>query len=147
VDIARRSQNPADFAFAQQQLLQAGLVSPGDTGTSQRRRRGSDSSADTSHVSRQSSVKTGHREQHMESFADGSSYGPGYRSQSEEPQTRSQVTTSYTSGTDGEQAEDLFIAAASSSKVNGADASTRADRLRVSLFQNRKTAMYTKIRG
>jgi 2-keto-3-deoxy-galactonokinase len=131
VDIARRSQNPGDLAFAAQQVLETPLLTPGSSGL-QRRRRGSDSSAATSHISRHSTLKTDERKQHMESSVDGSTYGQGYRSQSEEPQARSQATRSFTSDTDGEQNEDLFIAAASSSKVNGADATSRADRLRVS---------------
>lgn len=63
-------------------------------------------------------------------FADGSHYGRGYRSQSEEPQAMGQA-----SGIEGEQTEDLFIAAATSPKTNGADAATRADRLRVSVSE------------
>lgn len=138
VDIARRSQNPSDFAFAQQQLLQQGLVSPGST--PHRRRRGSGSSADltpqtqTPNLSRQNSTATSRRDRHMESSVDGSSeYGSGLRSQSEDTQAMNYARGGDTSGTDGEQGEDLFIAAANS-KENGADAPSRGDRLRVRSF-------------
>jgi hypothetical protein len=133
VDIARRSQNPHDFAFAQQQLLQLGLVSPGGT---PRRRRGSESSGDytpqtqTPSISRQNSARKSRRERHMESSIDGSSaYGSGLRSESEDTQARHYAgATAETSGTDNDQGEDLFIAEAANKEPP-----TRAERLRVSV--------------
>lgn len=137
VDIARRSQNPSDFAFAQQQLLQLGLVSPG--GTPQRRRKGSESSSDftpkqqTPTTTQQNSTATPKREPHMDGSVDGSEYGSGIRSQSEVTQ---RINNGYgvadTSGTEGEHGEDLFIAAASSPRADNVDEATRAERLRVS---------------
>jgi hypothetical protein len=50
------------------------------------------------------------------------------------------------SGTDGEQTEDLFIAAATSPRTNGADAATRADRLRVSVFAVERLDGWQKMR-
>jgi hypothetical protein len=132
VDIVRRSQKPQDLGSVQQQeAVQSGHASPSSSELLQRRRKGSDGSVETSKASREGTTKTGQREQHMARSADGSEYGAGFRSQSEEPQARNHVAGStYTSTTDGEQGEDLFIAVA---KPNGVDASTRADRLRVSL--------------
>ncbi|KAF2649335.1 hypothetical protein K491DRAFT_669096 [Lophiostoma macrostomum CBS 122681] len=144
-----RSQRPADFAFAQQQLLQLGLVSPGGTSHSsggQRRRRASESSGDgtphmqTPTLSRQNSTRA---PKHMASSADGSSaYGSGMRSQSEDTHAaRNGHGGTDTSSVEGEHGEDLFIAAGSAARDMGEDAPSRADKLRsrIAIRNNRQS--------
>ncbi|KAF2738753.1 hypothetical protein EJ04DRAFT_458776 [Polyplosphaeria fusca] len=142
VDIARRSQKPTDFAFAQQQLLQLGLVPPGVT--SPRRR---DSSADSSHrhhntpptqtqtptLSRQPSAASDSRHRPMESSVDGSSeYDSGLLSQSEDARPHQNARgLSDRSNTDGEQGEDLFLNIAEDSpKESAVEPASRLDRYR-----------------
>ncbi|KAF2261700.1 hypothetical protein CC78DRAFT_535426 [Lojkania enalia] len=145
VDIARRSQRPNDFAFAQQQLLQLGLVSPG--GTPQRacrNSRGSEDAVNTTQaqtqmpsISRQNSTSTQRQQLHMASSVDDSSeYDSGLRSQSEDARAAAydhREMVSAISATGGEQGEDLFLnIAEDSSKDSAGDISSRADKLRES---------------
>lgn len=148
-DIARRtSQQPSDFAFAQQQLAQLGLVSPGGTSRSSRppkpRRDDSEDSGESTHqtqtntptLSRQNSTRTSRRQRQMASSIEGSSeYDSGMRSQSEERHAASShrgITD--TSGTDAGQGEDLFlhIADDNAARESFVDTTSRTDRLRVS---------------
>ncbi|KAF2194962.1 hypothetical protein K469DRAFT_615165 [Zopfia rhizophila CBS 207.26] len=143
-DIARRSQKTNDFAFAQQQLLQLGLVSPGGTSHNSAGHRGrKDASGDsaestlqtqTPNLSRQNSTRTQRREQHMaSSVTDSSEYDSGIRSQPGDTLPgHNHHGTTISSGTDGEPGEDLFLNIAQDSppKESVAGGMTGIDRRR-----------------
>ncbi|KAF2024269.1 hypothetical protein EK21DRAFT_104792 [Setomelanomma holmii] len=147
-DYARRTpQKPNDYAFAQQQFQQLGLVSPGGSQQSSRQRK--DASENSSEVTPQpqqtnpppprrssSTAVSARPAQHMassvdESSDDDSSSGPpGAHEDRRAGQSGHEATD--TSGTDGEQNEDLFlnIAEDDAPKQRQADTLTRHDKLR-----------------
>ncbi|KAH7351449.1 hypothetical protein BKA66DRAFT_516262 [Pyrenochaeta sp. MPI-SDFR-AT-0127] len=147
-DIVRRSSShkAADFAFAQQQFVQSGLVSPAGSLPSTRRRR--DDSVDLREAPqpqqqtnnrpahpRRDSTSSSRPARHMTSSVDDSSeYESG---------PRSHHGAADNSGTDGEHTEDLFmnIAADSAPKQRPADSTARIDRLksRIARVNNRQS--------
>ncbi|KAF2875511.1 hypothetical protein BDV95DRAFT_602932 [Massariosphaeria phaeospora] len=144
-DFARRpSQKPADFAFAQQQLLHSGLVSPVAashiSGGSRRRNDDADDTDDvgqatpqtqTPTLSRQNSITTSRRQRPMASSVTGSSeYNSGPRSQFGDAHAAHSAYD--TSGTDEEQGEDLFLNIAEDSDLRERvmETNLRSDRLR-----------------
>lgn len=149
-DIARRSQKPSDFAFAQQQLVQLGLVSPGApqspkqssagssvAGASRKDNTGSvgDPVARTpsrSHESsRQSDIR---REEQMASSVDDSSdYDSSFRSHGgSNLAMQEQHQTKGGSSTEGDQTEDLFlnIAQDAPQREDAGEGITRVERRR-----------------
>ncbi|KAF2275533.1 uncharacterized protein EI97DRAFT_443370 [Westerdykella ornata] len=141
VDIARRSQGPIDSSIPSPQSSRPAAVAP-SVSASSRARRGSESSNITA-IARPDIPLTSQREPQEETPMEGiSSYSSGLRSQSEEPHAKYSANGSiYTSGTEGEQNEDLFIAAANSGGPDRADAPSRADRLRsrIAIRSNRQS--------
>ncbi|KAF2503161.1 hypothetical protein BU16DRAFT_521767 [Lophium mytilinum] len=143
-DIARRSQKASDFAFAQQQLQQLGLVSPG---ASTLLKPGSAASSVAGRgrrdlspgLSRSGSTHSESRRfDHMASSPDDSSdYDAGLRSPLGDTLTLQNTRRADTgSGTDGEPAEDLFLNIAQDTTPQREDAdggTTRTERRRVSL--------------
>ncbi|KAF1842851.1 uncharacterized protein K460DRAFT_407234 [Cucurbitaria berberidis CBS 394.84] len=155
-DIARRStQNPADFAFAQQQFVQLGLVPSSGSGSgssSQKqrstRRRESVAASDAPQtqqqqpqpqqqqantpapaVTRRNSTSSSRPAQPMaSSMYQSSKYEPGPRGQLRDPRHDDEDSSS----TDGEQTEDLFmkVAADSAPRPRPVDPTARMDRLK-----------------
>ncbi|OAL53043.1 hypothetical protein IQ07DRAFT_350464 [Pyrenochaeta sp. DS3sAY3a] len=146
-DIARRApQKPSDFAFAQQQFLQSGLVSPGDGSHRQRKDEPAHSRpANTPAVSRRNSA-SGPRpaQQPMASSVDESSeYDSAPRSYTKDHRAPRKAQEADTSSTDDEQTEDLFlnIAADTAPKQRPVDSTSRIDRLksRMARVNNRQS--------
>ncbi|OCK84218.1 hypothetical protein K432DRAFT_378794 [Lepidopterella palustris CBS 459.81] len=130
-EVARRAQKPADFAFAHQQLMQLGLVSPGgsnshkpssiDSSGGSRGRRdipgnASDSASRARSQSRQHSIHSDNRreEQMASSLDESSDYDSGRRSQLGDTLTLNKHRTgdgsrNGGSGTEADQNEDLFL--------------------------------------
>lgn len=156
-DIARRTQPPPDAAFAQQQLLQAGLVSPGASQGPSRRReslsaseappkpqpnppaRARHSTASTARAARPAPpMASSSEDSSSESESD---VGPRSRLQDFRA-AHSRQGAHDNSGTDSEHAEDLFmnIAADSAPKARPVEAPARIDRLKVSSSRNGSTA-------
>ncbi|KAF2854054.1 hypothetical protein T440DRAFT_465071 [Plenodomus tracheiphilus IPT5] len=167
-DISRRNtQQPSDFAYAQQQLLQAGLVSPGRSQLSTSRKRRESVNLGTGSamqappppqhqhqqqqtklpsMSRQNSASTSRpAPQRMASSSDESSESEtGPRSRLEDFRAaHSRQGATDNSGTDSEQAEDLFlnIAADSAPRQRSVEAPARIDRLksRIARVNNRQS--------
>ncbi|KAH7070381.1 hypothetical protein BKA63DRAFT_420117 [Paraphoma chrysanthemicola] len=156
-DYARRPpQKPADYAYAQQQFQQLGLVSPGGSQQQQQQssRQRRDASENSSEVTPQppqqtnpprrnsttaaasSASASARAAQHMassvdESSDDDSSSGPPSTHEDRRAAHSGHEATD-TSGTDGEQNEDLFlnIAEDDAPKQRPADTLTRHDKLR-----------------
>ncbi|KAF2817529.1 uncharacterized protein BDZ99DRAFT_513769 [Mytilinidion resinicola] len=140
-DIARRSQKASDFAFAQQQLQQLGLVAPG---ASALLKPGSATSSVASRgrrdlspgLSRSGSTHSDSRRfDHMASSPDDSSdYDAGLRSPLGDTLTLQNTRRADAgSGTDGEPAEDLFLNIAQDTtpqKEDGDGGTTRTERRR-----------------
>ncbi|KAF2001722.1 hypothetical protein P154DRAFT_521479 [Amniculicola lignicola CBS 123094] len=146
---AHRSQSsqkkPADFAFAQQQLLTSGLVSPGTAppstrSASRQKERKADKEAEeppprtsTRNRSRESASRSSRRPPPMASSIDDSSeYDSGLRSHSEDARAPRNGYGPGSNSTDGEPTEDLFlnIAEDTAPRESAGDAASRADRLR-----------------
>jgi hypothetical protein len=156
-DYARRtSQKPSDYAYAQQQFQQLGLVSPVDSQSSSSRRPRDDSSAENIHDAapqppppqqqqtnaqppKRNHALTAHPPQQMASSIDESSSsdsdsdsGPPSNRGARPAAQSGHGATADTSGTDEEQGEDLFlhIAADSAPKQPRHIDSARHDKLR-----------------
>lgn len=156
-DIARRSQKPSDFAFAQQQLVQLGLVSPGATHSPKQSSAGGSSagggrkenagnagnagdpvSRTPSHSHQSPKQSEIQREEQMASSVDDSSdYDSSFRSHGgSNLAIQDQHRTEGGSGIEGDQTEDLFLNIAQDppQKEDAEEVITRVERRRVSLL-------------